>query len=261
MIIIKNNTLERISSWTKDSIYVLADFDFTLTSKNSTSTWGILEKSTFLHNKYKEERNQLFKQYRPIEYDESIPNDEKRKHMHDWWEKALNLFIKYKVTKKIIEKESSNPNVMSFRQGAKEFLEKLHQNNIPIIIISAGVGNFIEAFLQKNNCYYDNIHIISNFLDFKDGLATGIKSHLIHSHNKNEVSLSSEVKEYISNRKNIILLGDNIGDTYMTSDKDALKIGFLEENIDTNQKYYEQVFDLVCINSDFDEVLKTISIL
>ena len=47
----------------------------------------------------------------------------------------------------------------------------------------------------------------------------------------------------------------------MTSDKDALKIGFLEENIDTNQKYYEQVFDLVCINSDFDEVLKTISIL
>lgn len=261
MISIKENTLERISHWTNDSIYILADFDHTITSKDSITSWGILENSNIMPDEYKIERIKLLEQYRPIEIDETISFNERKTAMNDWWSKHLELFVKYHLSEETIIKEASKPNIMTLRAGAKEFLEKLNLLNIPLIIISAGIGDFLEAFLKSINCYYDNIHIISNYLDFKNGIATGVKSALIHSQNKNEISLSPEIKQYISNRSNIILLGDNTGDAYMTSDPNALKIGFLEEKITENRPYYEETFDIVCTNTSYDELLEILPIL
>lgn len=260
MITIRNNTLERISTWTKDSIYVLADFDRTITSGNSTTSWGILEKSNYMPKEYSIERQKLYNYYGPLEIDETIAPNEKKIYMHEWWSKHLNLLVKHQVSEKLIN-ESSKHNIMTLRPGAKTLLENLYKNNIPVIIISAGIGNFIETFLKNNNCYYDNIHIISNFIKFDNGIAVGIKSTLIHTQNKNEVTLSPIVKEYISNRSNIILFGDNTGDARMTTDKNTLRIGFLEEKINENKPFYEEAFDIVCINSDYNELLEILPIL
>ena len=261
MITIKENTLERISTWTKDSIYVLTDFDHTLTSGDSTTSWGILEDSTYLPAEYNQERQKLSNHYGPIEFDETIPEESKKISMNEWWTKHLNLFIKYRLSEEAVLNETSSLKTMILRPGTKELLKKLADDKIPVIIVSAGIGNYIESCLKSNNCYYDNIHIISNFLKFENSYATGIKSNLIHSLNKNEVSLSNEIKEYIQNRKNIILFGDHTGDTNMTQDKNALKIGFLEKNVTQNKPYYEEKFDLVCIESDFNEIINTITIL
>ena len=261
MLTIKENTLERIATWKKDSIYILTDFDKTITSGNSITSWGVLEESTHMPQEYKLEKDILAKYYGPIENDETINFNAKKEAMNEWWTKHLNLFIKYQVSEEIIKKESINHHTMTLRKGAKEFLEKLNKDNIPVIIISAGIGNFIESFLKAHNCYYDNIHIISNFITFENGIATGIKSNLIHSQNKNEISMSQEIKNYISTRSNTIILGDNTGDAYMSPDKNALRIGFLEEKLSENKKHYEEKFDIVCINSDFNEILENISIL
>ena len=51
---------------------------------------------------------------------------------------------------------------MKYRNGAKEFLKKMNEFNVPVIIISAGIGNVIEEFLKLENDYYENIKIISN---------------------------------------------------------------------------------------------------
>ena len=51
---------------------------------------------------------------------------------------------------------------MILRKGVKEFLKYTYQNNIPVIIISAGITDIIENFLKANNCLYDNVHIILN---------------------------------------------------------------------------------------------------
>lgn len=56
--------------------------------------------------------------------------------------------------------ESKNLNFMSFRPYFKDFILFLNINNGPFIIISAGIGNFIESFLKGHNCYYDNIYIL-----------------------------------------------------------------------------------------------------
>ena len=137
--------------------------------------------------------------------------------------------------------------------------------DIPVIIISAGIGNFVKQFLIKNQCDYDNIFIVSNFIKFENGIASGIIGNVTHSLNKNEVSLPSNVSKLIENRPNIILLGDNVSDVRMAKDEGrnkALKIGFLEEKVEENKKHFEDNFDIVCTdNTGFDELSNKISIL
>jgi len=264
MIIIKNGTLERINDWKDNSIYVLADFDRTITVGNSESSWSILSKSNLVPKEYVEERQILFNYYRPFELNESLSYETKNKLMTEWWNKHIGLFIKYQLSEEVINTAAKNPNVMSFRKGAKEFLKSMRNRNIPVIIISAGIGNFIEEFLIQNNCYFENIYIVSNFLKFKNGIAAGVSDNVIHSSNKNEISLPPEIKKLIENRKNIILLGDSISDIQMAREdarKDALKIGFLDVNVDENKPYYLEQFDVVCMNNTgYDELSQKLSV-
>ena len=144
-------------------------------------------------------------------------------------------------------------NLMYFRSGAIEFIEFLHKNNIPLIIISAGIGNIIENFLKINNCLFDNIHVISNKIVFNNGIATGVDNKIIHSLNKNETSLTQDILNKINNRKDVILLGDQIGDLLMVdknTDKELLTIGFLNDDTKDNLDIMNNGFDIVCDTDD-----------
>ena len=252
MIYIKEDTLKRIDGWTDESIYVLTDFDRTITVGNSDSSWSILSKSDMVPKEYVIERQEFYNQYRPIEIDESIDFDTRNRLMTEWWNKHIGLFIKYKLAEDVINSAARNLRVMAFREGAREFLESMRDRNIPVIIISAGIGNFIEQFLIKNNCNFDNIFIVSNFIKFENGVAVGVNDNVIHALNKNEVSLPDDIKELIKNRPNAILLGDSIADIRMAKEEsrdNALKIGFLEEKIEENMPYYRDAFDVVGTNN------------
>jgi len=265
MLLIKDGTKERIKDWKDDSIHVLTDFDRTITAGASESSWSVLSKSNLVSKEYVKERQDLYNYYRPIEIDESMDFEEKNKLMTEWWHKHINLFIKYKLSEDVIKEASNNLRVMSFRKGAKEFLENMHKRNIPVIIISAGIGNFVKEFLIKNECNFPNIYIVSNFIKFENKIATGVIGNVTHSLNKNEVFLPKEIKDIIKNRPNIILLGDSISDTLMAKENErneALKIGFLEEKIEENKKYYEDTFDIVGINNvGFEDLAQEINIL
>ena len=265
MISIKEETLNKIKNWSDDSIYVLTDFDRTITVGNSASSWSILSKSDMVPKEYVNERQELYDYYRPYEIDESLDYDIKNQLMSEWWNKHIGLFIKYKLSEEVINNAARNLRVMAFREGAKEFLESMRDRNIPVIIISAGIGNFIEQFLIKNDCNFSNIFIVSNFIKFENGIAIGVSDNVIHSLNKNEVSLPGEIKSLIKNRTNIILLGDSISDLRMAKEEsrlNALKIGFLEEKVEENKSYFEKQFDVVCTdNTNYSELSEKIRIL
>ena len=214
---------------------------------------------------YDEEAKTFYNYYRPFEIDETLDFETRNKLMIEWWDKHINLFIKYQLSEEIIDKSTKESEIMSFRKGAKEFLKNMKDRNIPVIIISAGIGNFIKKFLIKNNCNFENIYIVSNFIKFENKVATGISNNVIHSLNKNEVSLPNEIKKLIENRKNIILLGDSISDIRMAREsvrKEALKIGFLEEKIEDNKPYYLENFDVVCTNNTgYNELANKLKIL
>lgn len=265
MILIKEGILEKISNWTDDSVYILADFDRTITAANSESSWGVLSKSGLVTKEYEKERRELFEYYRPIEINEDMDYKIKNKLMIEWWNKHINLLVKYKLSEEIITKAANDNNVMSFRKGAKEFLENMRDRNIPVIIISAGIGNFVKQFLINNQCDFENIHIISNFIKFEKGIAVGIIGEVTHSLNKNEVYFSSEINKKLEKRSNIILFGDNIADVKMTKAEkrdETLKIGFLDAKVEENKKYYQKYYDIICINNTgYDELSSKVKIL
>lgn len=265
MIYIKEDAIKRIESWTDESIYVLTDFDRTITVGNSDSSWSILSKSDMVPKEYVVERQEFYNKYRPIEIDESLDFDTRNRLMTEWWNKHIGLFIKYQMSEEVINSAARNLRVMSFREGAREFLESMRDRNIPVIIISAGIGNFIEQFLIKNNCNFDNIFIVSNFIKFENGVAVGVNDNVIHALNKNEVSLPDDIKELIKNRPNAILLGDSIADIRMAKEEardNALKIGFLEEKVEENKSYYCDAFDVVGTNNTtYNELFSKVRIL
>ena len=234
-----------------DNVYVVTDFDRTITNGNSKTSWSILACSNLVPKSYIQERQKLYDYYRPIEISESADYLFKLKSMKDWFKKHIELFIKYKISERIFEEAATNLQVMEFRPYAKEFIKFLYKNNIPLIIISAGIGNFIENFLKYNNCYYDNIYISSNKIIFKDGIAVGVENNIIHSLNKNEVSLPTTILEKLKNRDKVVLLGDQVSDLNMVDKnkhKEVVSVGFLTSK--EQFKIMESNYDILCEEND-----------
>lgn len=78
--------------------------------------------------------------------------------------------------------------------------------------------------------------IISNFLKYEDGKLAGFQNEgLIHVFNKNEHAIEQEYFKVFEKRKNILLMGDTIGDALMVDGMlntcAVLKIGFLYDNV------------------------------
>ena len=242
-----------------DNYYVLIDFDRTLTDGNSTSSWEILSKGGFMPEEYVLEVNKLYEYYRPFEVDLNISNEEKNKLMREWWSRNIELFSLYGLKEKVISKVVKCRDFIYFRSGASKFLELMHDKNIPVIIMSAGIGNVIEEFLKQEKSLYDNIYIVSNFIKFNNGVAFGIENNIIHSLNKNESFLPIDVQD-----RNVILMGDVLDDVYMVDDskrEDALKIGFLNKETMKYKKEFLKVFDVVMdFNEDFYDVMNKLDI-
>ena len=237
---------------------VVSDFDRTITSGISTNSWCVLDENESVCEEYKQEMEALQDHYHVIEIDPDVPDDIKHKEMQDWWNKHLDLFIKYKFTEDLFHKTSSDKSVMELRKGFKEFLSFLKERNIPLVIISAGLTNVIKAFLIEHEIDLDNIYIISNEIYFENGVSKGIAHEIIHSMNKSEVSLPKELQEELKTRRNVLLFGDNLKDIHMVDKENhdkILNIGFVNE---TNKKYTEDFFEIYDIILDEDEDFNTV---
>ena len=258
-----NGKAKKIIEKLNNNFYVLSDFDRTITRADSLTSWSILANTNLVPEEYINERNLLYDYYRPLEISNNISFEEKKKLMHEWFSKHLELFIKYKLNEDAFESAIVSNKVMKFRNGACEYLKYLYDNNIPLVIVSAGIGNFIEKFLMINNCYYDNIVINANYIHFKDGLANLVNSNIIHSLNKDEYSDNLKIKNLIKDKKYILLFGDQVGDIKMLgtgSDDNVIKIGFLSNASD--KEGFEKYFDIIVDDTDsYIDVLKALELM
>ena len=230
------------------NLYVVADFDKTLTRGDSESTWGILSKADNMGEEYRQKRTALYEKYRPMEIDETLPHDIKSQKMDEWWKSHIGLFYEYGLKEEF----------------TKKFLKRMYELDIPVIIVSAGIGNIIIEFLKEEDDLYPNIHIISNTVEFEDGVMKGLKGKTIHSLNKDVVHGDSDILKIINDRKNILLFGDLVADVKMIPEEKeeiALKFGFLDHKIDENLKYYKEAYDVVIKDEgSFDYVLDIIKL-
>jgi HAD superfamily hydrolase (TIGR01544 family) len=245
-----------------NKFHVVADFDRTLTKafadgKAIPSIISVLRNENYIYEEYSEKAKALAEKYHPLEIDTKILLNEKKKYMEEWWKKHFELLIEYGLNKKNLER-IINSGKVEFREGAKEFLDLLHEKNIPLIIISSsGVGDLIPMYLEKNGKLYDNVHVIANFYKWDEkGKAIGMENSIIHVFNKDETSVKNHPSIYkeIKERKNVLLLGDSLGDLGMIkgfSYENLLKVGFLNEEVERDFNEYNKNFDMV-ITNDFN---------
>lgn len=55
-----------------------------------------------------------------------------------------------------------------------------------MLVFSAGIGDVVLAALRNEKLFYENTHVISNFLDYDGNQINGFKGNIIHIFNKNE---------------------------------------------------------------------------
>ena len=232
-----------------NKVYILADFNKTFTKGNSKTTWSIFATSNLFCEEYKKERNELFEIYKPYEDDENLDYESKKTKLSEWWKKHIDLFTKYKLTEDSFRKALEEDNIMELRDGVKDFLDFLNKNNIPLIIVSQGIGNFAKAFLEINNSYYDNIYITSNMVEFKNNIAIGNIGDITHNLNKSDITLPINISNKLKNRNQVILIGDEINDiNILKIDKTSrnIKVGILTQKRELEIDNSKKNFDVVC---------------
>ena len=78
--------------------------------------------------------------------------------------------------------------------------------------------------------------------------------------NKEYDRIPVDIRNKIEKRKNCILFGDLVEDLRMINEdkiENVLKVGFLDENIETNLEAFNNSFDIVITNDgDFNDIIK-----
>lgn len=208
-----------------------------------------------------DEATRLANTYMPYESDERLSLEDKKGKMYEWWSTHYGVLKEKGLSRSTLDKVADDMN-FAFREGALEFMDYLNRLEVPMLILSSsGIGNCIENFLEREGRNYDNIYVISNFIEFDEkGYMTGIKGGIIHPFNKGEVALKEFPKAYdaVKDRKNVLLLGDSRGDANMAGGpeyRNISRFGFLNDNVEESIESYKQTFDVVLTHdTDMDYI-------
>ena len=249
-----------------NKVHVVSDFDKTLTTnfvngEEVPSIISVLRDGSYLTSDYAEKAQKLYNKYHPIEIDHNLSQEKRKKAMHTWWSEHFKLLIKSGLNRRDIKKVVESGKV-KLREGIPEMLNFLHNHNIPLIIISgSGLGgDSISMFLEKEGKLYSNIHIVSNSFEWDEkGNAISVKEPITHGMNKDETVLHKfQFFNKIKDRKNIILLGDSLGDPDMVKGfgyENIIKVGFLNEKVKESLQKYSELYDVLILNDgNFDYI-------
>ncbi len=261
MIYQTNSAKQKINNLNVNDLYIVSDFDRTITSYDSISSWGALCIYDKLPESFYREVEDSYNKYRPIELDLDLKYAEKSKEMQAWSQSSFQNIINHSFKKEWLEEIADRHDFMEFRDGFVDFLKFTNQHNIPVIIISAGIGDIIKMFLDRNGCRFNNVFVVSNFFEYKNGIVSGLERDIIHTLNKSQITFTPKIQNVIQNREQILLFGDLIDDIYMINEdkhKNALKVGFLDghqcDDADTLEEYRDN-FDIVATKeSNFTQI-------
>jgi 5'-nucleotidase len=240
-----------------ENLHVVADYDKTLSTAHvkgnpRRSLVEIIRQFDYLSPAFSKGSYALFNKYHPIEMDPSIPLEEKKFKMLEWWSVHVKWMAECGMSQNVINR-IVDEQPAGLRKGLDSFLTLLHKNKVPVLILSAALTDLIEGFLQKEGILFPNVHVVSNKYEFDEkGNVIGYESVIIHSFNKNEIAIrNTPYFSQIKNRKNVLLLGDAVEDVGMVEGIEhdcVLKIGFLNEKVDEKREKYTQVYDVVITN-------------
>lgn len=243
-----------------DALHVLLDFDRTITVGQSgdddATTWQVLFRH--LPPEAQEKYQVYYAQYRPLEVSGAMTEEDAR----TWTSSILDLFVEYKVNLNLVEKDFMN--VVGLRPGFKELVALCNRNDVPLVVLSAGIRNVIDLLFSLHNL--KSSATLSTELEVdEDGLITGWdRNSLVHVFNKRE-SGHTELERIRQQRPLCVLVGDSMLDADMVEgDSDVIRIRIVDPRPDEVQDT-ESIktgtfsrFDLMIENQAFHAVSKLI---
>lgn len=121
------------------NIVIASDFDNTITLTNDKTAMTTFEE--VLPSEYKEMRERIYKEEKLKQLDPTEILD----YYDKIWDEKFQTFKKYNITKELI---TSLTKEVTIKKGFSELVNYLNQKNIPFIINSAGLGDFIKIKLE-----------------------------------------------------------------------------------------------------------------
>lgn len=254
------NDIQTFLSSSPENLHILTDFDGTLTEelkdgKPAQSIISVLRNTAgYLDEDYQKQAHALYEKYHNFEHDPNMTLEERKAKMQEWWTVHKKLLIAHGLNIKDIESVAKSGHI-AFRKGAREFLLKMQEQGIPVVIMSAsGIGDAIPIFMEQENLNLPNIYYAINRMVWDAlGNAIDFKQPIIHSLNKDETTLNSfpEIYKKIATRTKILLLGNSIGDASMAEGlpyTEILKIAFLDKedpDFDKKMPLFSKLFNFV----------------
>ena len=273
-VVVKNSeaVVEKIRKLVEggpEQLQMIVDFDYTLTRahKDGASvecSWGVLENYKELPSSYHTQVKAAKDKYHPIELDLSISREEKVPVMIEWYKVANKCLAESGVQRSWLPRMVAESNC-ELRDGTETLLRSLDTASVPVLVMSAGVGDLIMEILSHFNVIFKNMSVVSNFLQFDhEGNIIGLSEKdedVIHVYNKADVIRRRKVGEDCS-RKNVILLGDSLGDLDMAAGVQnpnvVLTVGFLNRKTEANIETYQKNFDIVLVDDQTMEFPNTL---
>ncbi|CAE8689414.1 unnamed protein product [Polarella glacialis] len=250
-------------------LIVVLDFDRTITAsftpdgQRVTSAHGVLEVAKVLSESFRSKTKELFGKYYPIEIDASMSIPEKIPIMSEWYAQVHALMLKEFVTRENIASAVSSCPTICLREGMLELL-RCHKAEpaIPVLIMSAGLGDVIEEFLRQTLPFSlaSTTLVVSNRMVFDEGEGgrlVDFSEPLLHMFNKSFAFWPEDARALAVGKKRCLLpvglttwleqCGDGLGDCTMVDglDVETLKVGFLNEKIEERLQQFREGFDVV----------------
>ena len=213
----------------KHSVAVVTDFDYTITTPIDYKTGKEYKSSYYLYDedmiggdqkKFNERRQALTDIYSKYEFSTIYDLETRIQKMKEWYEKNIHLYFNEKFTlDSIDEMVKKCKNNILFRKYAKEYMELLISLDIPIIIESGGITQFIIAILKTifpnmlELIKEKKILVVSNTFTFDEKTkgCNGVAHEVINCFNKEDF-LGNVVNKEFPELKYVLVLGDNLGD-------------------------------------------------
>lgn len=221
----------------------------------------MLEDCGLLTDDYHDKAKALQLKYYPMEVDPHLDEQTRLQAMIEWVTKAHDLLLENKLTKPMIAaaaESAVSEGRIKLRDKVVDFVGLLQQQKIPLLIFSAGIADVLEEVLK---CYVtidvESMDVISNRCQFDSSpqqLLTGFDEPLLHVFNKRSTPFLHTdffTKQHVNDRKNLVLIGDSLGDVTMSegmsfNQAGALNIGFLNDRVERLEQYLQK-YDLVVL--------------
>ena len=91
------------------------------------------------------------------------------------------------------------------RDDTDKLFEKLKKYDVPILVLSAGCGDLVDAIMHHYKINNDNVKTVSNFIEFDNsGKIVGLFPPMIHMFNKSENAIhDSDYFKELKKRTNV----------------------------------------------------------